>query len=381
VFNEWKAYRNVLASRPHSDISAIRVELLEMTKDELCFSLSRFVLEARKQSGDEYPAETLYDLVISLQLYLSSCGRELKLLDDHDFVTLKNTLDARMKELTAIGMWVPRRKAEVITAEDEDVLWSDVLGRNTPQRLLDTLIYLVGIHFALRAGAEHTNLRANGQISLQTDNDNQPFLRYREDTSKTKHGGLKHRRVEGKVVDAFQNTDNPGRCIVQIYRDYMSRRPTTSYCSPCLYLRPLAKPTSKVWYSSQPLGVQKITSTVSRLCAQAEVGEYKTNHSLRATAASRIYQSGLDEQLVCETTGHRSNCVRGYKRTTETQRRAVSQAWCPTAQSTGQATSTLQHEHEKRVVCIASTPSSIDKCPDSNENKPRTINVNIQIGT
>ena len=35
---------------------------------------------------------------------------------------------------------------------------------------------------------------------------------------------------------------------------------------------------------------------------------YRTNHSLRAAAASRLYQSGVDEQLKPEVTGYRPRC-------------------------------------------------------------------------
>lgn len=34
-----------------------------------------------------------------------------------------------------------------------------------------------------------------------------------------------------------------------------------------------------------------------------------TNHSLRATAATRLYAAGVDEQLIAEKTGHRSSTV------------------------------------------------------------------------
>ena len=64
---------------------------------------------------------------------------------------------------------------------------------------------------------------------------------------------------------------------------------------------------------------------ISRICKEADIGGYKTNHSLRATAATRLYQSGVDEQLVMERTGHRSlEDVRSYKRTSDTQCQALS---------------------------------------------------------
>ena len=49
------------------------------------------------------------------------------------------------------------------------------------------------------------------------------------------------------------------------------------------------------------------------------------NHSLRATAATRLYQAGVDEQLVMEKTGHRSiEGVRSYKHTSEQQLQQLS---------------------------------------------------------
>jgi len=43
------------------------------------------------------------------------------------------------------------------------------------------------------------------------------------------------------------------------------------------------------------------------------VSGFYTNHSLRATCATRLFRSGVDEQLIART-GHRSNAIRNYKR-------------------------------------------------------------------
>ena len=47
---------------------------------------------------------------------------------------------------------------------------------------------------------------------------------------------------------------------------------------------------------------------------------YYTNHSLRATAATRLYQNDVDEQIIQEFTGHHSIAVREYKRTSDDQK-------------------------------------------------------------
>ena len=78
-------------------------------------------------------------------------------------------------------------------------------------------------------------------------------------------------------------------------------------------------------YAAQPIGHDKLNGTVARICKAAGVPGFKTNHSLRATAATRLYHAGIDEQIIMETTGHRSlDGVRSYKRTSAQQRKSIS---------------------------------------------------------
>jgi hypothetical protein len=82
-------------------------------------------------------------------------------MDDKSFDGMRRILDSKMKELSSRGLGIERRRAEVISEEQEDIMWSKgILGTDSPQKLLDTLVYLLGLHFALRAGQEHRNLIA-----------------------------------------------------------------------------------------------------------------------------------------------------------------------------------------------------------------------------
>ena len=49
---------------------------------------------------------------------------------------------------------------------------------------------------------------------------------------------------------------------------------------------------------------------------RSSIGRYYTYHSLRRSGATRLYDGGVPEQLIHETTGHRSfDSVRAYKYT------------------------------------------------------------------
>ena len=65
-----------------------------------------------------------------------------------------------MKKLRSSGLGVKTKKAQSISIEDESALWEKgLLGECDPQTLLDTMLFLCGIHFALRSGQEHRGLQ------------------------------------------------------------------------------------------------------------------------------------------------------------------------------------------------------------------------------
>ena len=67
----------------------------------------------------------------------------------------------------------------------------------------------------------------------------------------------------------------------------------------------------------RPKRKNKILTTVKDTCAMSGLKGKFTNHSLRATAASRMYTSNILEQVNKEVIGHKSDYVRYYKRTSD----------------------------------------------------------------
>ena len=110
------------ASNVQNNSSVIRGDILDLPDHQLNYALCCFIHEVRKKSGDCYPAETLYDIVICLQLYMCMYGHELRLLEDEQFIQVCNTLDNRMKELSHQGIVAPRKHAEEITLAHENLM-------------------------------------------------------------------------------------------------------------------------------------------------------------------------------------------------------------------------------------------------------------------
>ena len=76
-----------------------------------------------------------------------------------------------------------------------------MLGDQKPQQLLDTLIFYIGLCFALQSGLEHIRLRFYpSQIQAVEPESGRNYIMYTEDVSKTNQGGIAHRRREPKQV-------------------------------------------------------------------------------------------------------------------------------------------------------------------------------------
>ena len=93
---------------------------------------------------------------------------------------------------------------------------------------------------------------------------------------------------------------------------------------------------------------------VQDMCTQAEIPGHKTNHSLWATTATRLYHAGIDEQLIMERTGHHSiDRVRSYKQTNEEQLAILSDILnVPSKQISIASQSTQQQHDDHRAACF-----------------------------
>ena len=320
VSQQWSTNRNQSQSSQIPPLSTI-------TPVEFQYWLIRFVLEVRKLDGTEYPPQTLHHLCSGLVRYLRLHGHPiLDIFKNSLFAEFRSTLDAEMKRLQGKGIGSKKKQAEPLTEEEEEALWKNgLLGDHSPEALLNTMVYMIGLYFALRSGKEHRELQFHdSQIVLVQREGERSFLEYTEVGSKNHPGGLKGRYISRKIVRHHQNISNPTRCFIRLFNLYKSRCPPNPKRN-AFYLKPLKKHVGTVWFSREPLGHNTLTKAVSSMCKAAGIKGFRSNHSLRATSATRLYAAGTDEQLIMERTGHRSvGGVRSYKRTSTLQEQGVS---------------------------------------------------------
>lgn len=73
---------------------------------------------------------------------------------------LQNSVAHWMQKLRDCKQRVWSPQAEPITISEEELMWEKgVLGDHNAEALLNKMVYMNGLYFALRSGDEHRNLR------------------------------------------------------------------------------------------------------------------------------------------------------------------------------------------------------------------------------
>ena len=108
-----------------------------------------------------------------------------------------------------------------------------------------------------------------------------------------------------------------------------------------------------VWFTSTPVGHNKLGNVVSKMCKDADLQGQFSNHSLRATTATRGLEKGISDKLIMERRGHRDiRSLQRYQRPDVSTKIEISKALnCRSEGSVGEreAESSLKREVDQLV--------------------------------
>ena len=298
--------------------------LEEPVVESLNYWLSRFVVEARRDDGKPYPATSLKNILAGLYRHAKSCAPKGKSVPDFmsrkdpSFRDLTGAIQVQFRELRERGVGAVVKHAPVITYEEEEALWqSKVIGDHCPLALLRAVFYYVGKAFCIRGGEEQRNLKRSQFVR---SSDGQCYT-YIENGSKNRSGI--NSKEANKIVPVYSCIESRPRCLVYLLDLYFDKFPPQAVVKDLFYLRP-NKSASSVWYDCASIGRDKLAKFLEQMCLEAGISEKKTNHCLRATGTSALFNAGVPEKLIRDVTGHRSNALQLYERPTLQQKQNVS---------------------------------------------------------
>ena len=321
LYEEWMEERNAKFSE-----DTVPEDLLQSgDKNLMCTWFSKFATEVRKKDGSHYPPRSIHHYLTGIQRYLRSEQQlEINIMNDREFVTLRNVLDTLFRKLHSKGIGTSTKKTPVLADDDEEQLWaSGVLNPETPQGLLNCIFFLNGRNSCLRGGIEHRELKLSQFTrELVTINGRHKVrYTYTEYVSKNRAGGLKQLKQENKVVHQYESA-NIERCHVLLLDKYISKLPEEAKRKDLFYLRPRTvkpKDHTSPWFTASPIGRHSLSTMMQRMSEEARLETKFTNHSLRAYGVTKLFKANVSEKLM-ERSGHQSlEGVRKYERTDANQ--------------------------------------------------------------
>jgi len=92
-----------------------------------------------------------------------------------------------------------------------------------------------------------------------------------------------------------------------------------------------------------PVGINSLNKILPEMCEAAGF-KRKTTHSLRVTSVSSLFNAGMEEKLIRERSGRRSNALFQYEKPTEENVSKVSKILGPSVSAVSYSTTEKQDE-------------------------------------
>ena len=170
-----------------------------------------------------------------------------------------------------------------------------------PSESSQCCLYLNGINFTIRGGAEHRNLCLS-QLTFGKEQDpNNPnesvdYVEYTEFGSKNRPGGRKQLNLTNKSVRYYSQPSLGNCCHVQVLQFYISKLPQAAVEKDIFYCKPIKKKKDeKLWYCAVSLGHNTLDKKLKEIFALANLDpDGKSNHSLCAMChVSHLFQGRI----------------------------------------------------------------------------------------
>lgn len=321
LYQDWQSWR-----KENTGVEFISLnDFATADKKKISDGLRHFIFEIRRKDGKNYPPNTLYNIVCAIARYIRNDRPDIHLLsnDDPDFSYFRKCLDARMKELTSQGIQSERAQASPVSLDDEKQLWESGAFSTTDATGLIHAIYFYNCKaFGLRACDEHRKMDI-AQFSFGEDLQG-PYVQFSGRDDKIYKGGISDRKMINKSIKQY-DTDGNNRSIYKLLRRYISCLQDNGIFAGAFYRRPLHNIVeNQPRFGKHPVGINSIRRFLPEAATRAELKGNFTGHSGKVTCATTLFQNNIDEQMIKDRTGHRSDAVRLYKRVHNSQVKKLS---------------------------------------------------------
>ena len=168
---------------------------------------------------------------------------------------------------------VPYRAGSLSGEEENILLESRQLGCNSSRSLIQTVWWNNCLHFGMRSREEYHSLKIE-QFPLEIDENGRRYISYTEGLSKTRNKGL---NFKPRLISPKMYENKTERCPVAFFSLFKSKRLVELRSMGPFYLTIIDAPLTDVWYKNQAMGVNTISTVLSRMKKKSPLAELCEN--------------------------------------------------------------------------------------------------------
>ena len=266
-------------------------------------------------------------MIASFERYLKKKNYGYNIMKDAEFEKTRVALKSKQKDLKKKGKGSKPNASVPLTEDQVKLLYDkELLGKSTPDALLNTVWFNNTVHFGLRGCKEHRDM-CWGDVQLRQSTNGEEFLEYSERQTKTRSGENPRdtRKIKPKMFSVPESERDP----VAVYKVYAEKRPSEMNDNNApfyLAVNNCKNPdSSKPWFKKSAVGVNKLNSLMKTMSEKAGLGPNVKNHSGRKTMIQTLTNNDIQATDIIQLSGHKNlQSVTNYSVVSENQQAKMS---------------------------------------------------------
>ena len=285
----------------------INLDLVNVSGEELAPILRRFYGEVKSTGGKVLTPSSLVGIRAGIQrVLMQRRDVPLDIIHGEVFAKANNTFTAKCKLYAQKGNPKPKRKEDIAEGDLSKIhgyLGSDATTQE-PRRLQQAVWFALAFNLGCRGREIYRQLKKDSLL-FATDDQGRDFFTIEQSVVEKNHNGGPSRDQQWSNTTRVYDCDLGAHRLLDLMRLYLSKlHPDCEWLFQQCKMR--VSISDEIWYKKEPLGVNSLGKMMQMISAAAGLSQSYTNHCVRATTITLLFNAGVTAQHIQARTGHRT---------------------------------------------------------------------------
>ena len=269
------------------------------SKEKIFQILKEYLASTRKEDGTFFKLNSYNQLVWAISKYVHQ-KTGYKLLEDE---RVKNVRSNVRKQIMEAGKGLTNHKDPI--APNDLVTLYNSFDPSYPEGLQSMVFfYIMYLTVLNRQGQQNIREQTKSTFQIYQDSDGFKYIEQVQSELDTNNDEFSSIEATTGQVRIYQFSPESDKCPVKAFEKYIGLLHVD--CD-LLWPKPLVKNVlNKPWYSTSPIGHNKLARMIPSMCQKAGIKHY-TNNCVRAKTLTILSQKGVSESHLKRISGHKTD--------------------------------------------------------------------------